>query len=103
MGELYVSFLALSFFVVCHAITITDLCSYVYDVQVSVVCLSPRFLPSSLFFGRNLALEGLKAGWYTTYQQVRTSDIFSHNEYKATDCHYNRPGQNTVNGQRKIS
>jgi hypothetical protein len=100
MGELYVSLLALSFFVVCHAITITDLCSYVYDVQVSVVCLSPRFLPSSLFFGRNLALEGLKAGWYTTYQQVC---IFSHNEYKVADRHYNRPGQNTVNGQRKIS
>ncbi|PFH47621.1 hypothetical protein AMATHDRAFT_67417 [Amanita thiersii Skay4041] len=40
-----------------------------YSRIVAYVTLSPRLLPGSLFTGKSLALEMLKAGWGTTYTQ----------------------------------
>lgn len=39
-------------------------------LQVAVVMESPRFLPGSFAYGKNLSLEMLKAGWVTTYEQA---------------------------------
>ncbi|KAF7312178.1 TNase-like domain-containing protein [Mycena indigotica] len=41
-----------------------------YSRIVAVVTLSPQFLPGSLFYGKSLPLEMLKAGWATTYEQA---------------------------------
>nr|GAT55274.1 predicted protein [Mycena chlorophos] len=41
-----------------------------YGRIVAVVMLPPRVLPGSLFYGKSLSLEMLKAGWATTYQQA---------------------------------
>jgi endonuclease YncB( thermonuclease family) len=38
-------------------------------LKVAVVLLSPRLLPGSIFSGKNLSLEMLRAGWVTTYEQ----------------------------------
>ncbi|KAG6872685.1 hypothetical protein C0995_007663 [Termitomyces sp. Mi166 len=41
-----------------------------YSRIVANVLLSPRILPRSLFSGKVLALEMLRAGWATTYEQT---------------------------------
>ncbi|KAJ7056550.1 hypothetical protein C8F01DRAFT_1154070 [Mycena amicta] len=41
-----------------------------YSRIVAVVNLPPRLLPGSLFYGKWLSLEMLKAGWVTTYEQA---------------------------------
>ncbi|KAJ7844417.1 hypothetical protein B0H14DRAFT_2776886 [Mycena olivaceomarginata] len=41
-----------------------------YARIVSIVTLTPRFLPASWASGKSLSLEMLKAGWVTTYEQA---------------------------------
>ncbi|TRM63161.1 hypothetical protein BD626DRAFT_495720 [Schizophyllum amplum] len=41
-----------------------------YGRIVSNVCLQPRILPGSLFWGVNLAEDMLRAGWAITYEQA---------------------------------